>query len=232
MEPTKAIPKATPTEDIGASEKLVTESSAGVQAKGGHRNPPQEIRREYVQAGTRSEASNTSSSPTSSRLWPGRNQSSESPRLYHGSSSSERRVCMSNPLPSVSAKVNCHPQVSITLTYKEALLMHHYTENLGRWLDCSDVARKFSLLVPEKAKQSPILCQAVLCFAARHRRENVVADAAYQRCITLLAGRLNADSASHDELLLSAVVILHFAEQLNRKIPQSVLNLIHMLTTV
>jgi hypothetical protein len=91
--------------------------------------------------------------------------------------------------------------------------MHHYTEHLSRWLSCSDASRKFTL--------SPILCQAVLCFAARHRREDVTADVAYQRCITLLVGCLNKDPVSHDEMLLSAVAILHFAEQFNGRLSAS-----------
>jgi hypothetical protein len=56
-----------------------------------------------------------------------------------------------------------------------------------------------------------------LSFAARHRREDAIAQAAYQRCIALLIDRLNEDTASHDETLLCAIVILRFYEQLNGK---------------
>ncbi|KAF3047682.1 hypothetical protein E8E12_011367 [Didymella heteroderae] len=74
---------------------------------------------------------------------------------------------------------------------------------------------EFSLGVPEKVKSCPVLCYAVLSFAARHRREDDIADAAYQRCIALLIDRLNEPNASHDETLLCAIVILRFYEQLN-----------------
>ncbi|KAF2851093.1 hypothetical protein T440DRAFT_68060 [Plenodomus tracheiphilus IPT5] len=101
------------------------------------------------------------------------------------------------------------------LTHHEALLVHHYTEYLGRWLDCTDCTRQFTLGVPEKVKLCPVLCYAVLSFAARHRQDTATADAAYQKCLALLIERLDEDAASHDETLLCAIVILRFYEQLN-----------------
>ncbi|KAF1946679.1 hypothetical protein EJ02DRAFT_366843 [Clathrospora elynae] len=103
----------------------------------------------------------------------------------------------------------------IPLSHEEALLVHYYTEHLGRWLDCTDATRQFTLGVPEKVKQCPVLCHAVLSFAARHCRKHATAEAAYQRCIALLIERLNEDAAGHDETLLCAIVILRFYEQLN-----------------
>jgi hypothetical protein len=110
-----------------------------------------------------------------------------------------------------------YSQDPVPLTHKEARLVHYYSEHLGRWLDCTDATRQFTLGVPEKVKYCPVLCHAVLSFAARHRREDDIADAAYQRCIALLIDRLNEPSASHDETLLCAIVILRFYEQLNGK---------------
>ncbi|CAN9094675.1 unnamed protein product [Alternaria alternata] len=109
---------------------------------------------------------------------------------------------------------NYSPQ-HVSLTHEEALLVHHYTEHLGRWLDCTDATRQFTLGVPEKVKQCPVLCHAVMSFAARHCRKDATAEAAYQRCIALLIERLNEQAASHDETLLCAIVILRFYEQLN-----------------
>jgi hypothetical protein len=103
----------------------------------------------------------------------------------------------------------------VPLTHEEALLVHHYTEHLGRWLDCTDATRQFTLGVPEKVKQCPVLCHAVISFAARHSKKDATAEAAYQRCIALLIERLNEQAASHDETLLCAIVILRFYEQLN-----------------
>jgi hypothetical protein len=105
----------------------------------------------------------------------------------------------------------------VALKHEEAKLVHHFTEQLGRWLDCTDATRQFTLGVPEKVKQCPVLCHAVLSFAARHSKKAATADAAYQRCIALLIERLNEDTASHDETLLCAIVILRFYEQLSGK---------------
>ena len=106
---------------------------------------------------------------------------------------------------------------TIPLTHAEALLVHHYTESLGRWLDCTDATRQFTLRVPEKVKSCPVLCLAVLSFAARHCREDTRANAAYARCINLLIARLNEQPAGHDETILCAIVILRFYEQLSGK---------------
>ncbi|KAF2869047.1 hypothetical protein BDV95DRAFT_499199 [Massariosphaeria phaeospora] len=103
----------------------------------------------------------------------------------------------------------------ITLTRDEALIVHHYTEQLGRWLDCTDAARQFTLRIPDQLGHCDVLVHSVLSFAARHRRDTVMADSAYQRCIELLINRLNEDSAALDETFLSAIVILRFFEQLN-----------------
>lgn len=114
-------------------------------------------------------------------------------------------------LEAISSNLPEHTQ----LTQEEARLVHYYSEHLGRWLDCTDATRQFTLGVPEKVRHCPVLCHSVLSFAARHRREDVIANAAYQRCIELLIQRLNEPSASHDETLLCAIVILQFFEQLN-----------------
>jgi hypothetical protein len=111
-----------------------------------------------------------------------------------------------------------HTHTQAPLTNHEARLVHYYSEYLGRWLDCTDATRQFTLGVPEKVKQCPVLCNAVLSFAARHRREDITAETAYQRCIALLIDRLNEDAASHDETLLCAIVILRFYEQLNGRL--------------
>ncbi|XP_014553323.1 hypothetical protein COCVIDRAFT_40633 [Bipolaris victoriae FI3] len=113
-----------------------------------------------------------------------------------------------------------HAAEPIPLTHEEALLVHHYTEHIGRWLDCTDATDQFTLGVPEKITLCSVLRHAVIALAARHSRNDSVADAAYQRCISLLILRLNEEAASHDETLLCAIVILHFYEQLS--VPSSV----------
>ena len=112
------------------------------------------------------------------------------------------------PLPTATPVALCHD---------EALLVHHYAEHLGRWLDCTDASRQFTLRIPVLVKHCPILLRAVLSFAARHRQDIKAADKAYEGCIALLIERLNLKSAMSDESLLCAIVILRFFEQLNGK---------------
>jgi hypothetical protein len=101
----------------------------------------------------------------------------------------------------------------VPLVHDEALLFNHFTRHLGRWLDCTNAARIFTLTINEKVHQSPILFHAVLCFAARHRKDTVTGDRNYERCVSLLIERLSGTD-TYDELLLCAVLLLHFSDQL------------------
>lgn len=103
----------------------------------------------------------------------------------------------------------------VNLNRDEAQLFHHFIRHLGRWLDCTSAARIFTLEVSEKAGKCPILIAAVLCFAARHQGKKEQGEEAYERAITLLIDRLNESPVRYDEMLLSAVLLLHFADQLN-----------------
>ncbi|KAF2272055.1 uncharacterized protein EI97DRAFT_427020 [Westerdykella ornata] len=104
--------------------------------------------------------------------------------------------------------------IPATLTHHEAYLVHHYAENLGRWLDCTDASRQFTLKIPALVKTSPILLHAVLSFAARHVGDTEAAEVAHQRCLELLILLLNSENVADDELLLCAIVILRVFEQL------------------
>lgn len=123
------------------------------------------------------------------------------------------------PIPE---STHSYSQDTVPLTHSEARLVHYYTEHLGRWLDCTDATRQFTLGIPEKVKSYPVLCHAVLSFAARHRRDDAVAEAAYQRCIASLIDRLNEPNASHDETLLCSIVVLRFYEQLTGSLYRSI----------
>ncbi|KAF2844184.1 hypothetical protein T440DRAFT_526595, partial [Plenodomus tracheiphilus IPT5] len=142
-------------------------------------------------------------------------QSPASPLLDCRTKSSADDRSVPHLLQSNAPESTCFPQKISALTHDEALLFHHFTVHLSHWLDCTNAMRIMSLRVPEMARECPILRHAVLCFAARHRREDRTAEAAHQRCVTLLIDRLNEDSASYNEMLLAAVLLLHFADQLN-----------------
>src|SRR5690242_21788450 len=76
---------------------------------------------------------------------------------------------MNAMLSTMSERSELH-QDSIALSYSEARLVRHYIQHLGRWLDYTDVARQFTLEVPKRLLQCPILHYAVQSFAAHHRR--------------------------------------------------------------
>lgn len=103
----------------------------------------------------------------------------------------------------------------VTLNRDEGQLFHHFIRHLGRWLDCTNAARIFTLVVSERAGECPILVAAILCFSARHQGKKDQGEEAYERAITLLIDRLNESPAHYDEMLLSAVLLLHFADQLS-----------------
>jgi hypothetical protein len=196
-------------------KKMAIESGQGVQARGDPSRYPEEFERRHSQIEIQFDYPSTTLSSTLVTPSRGIQQSPESPLQGRDSRSSMDGIFVPRLLRCNSQKDTRYSQKLIPLTYDEALLFHHFIAHLGRWFDCTDASRNFTLRVPEKARQCPILCHAVLCFAGRHCREDKTSEAAYQRCITLLIDRLNEDSASYDDMLLSAVLILHFADQLN-----------------
>ena len=107
--------------------------------------------------------------------------------------------------------------VKCNLSSEEAYFVHHFVTHLGRWLDCTDASRKFSLKIPALVTASPILLEAVVSFAARHMGDTEAADAAYDRCIGMLIVTLGSDHICNDDVLLCAIVILRVFEQLTGK---------------
>ena len=184
----------------------------GVDGIGGSANRHSSPRRGYSRAGPSSEGASTS--VTSSQHSPAVSNQPLGPKSSASAASTGKLLHTHMP-EGMPEGTRAYSTTPIPLTHEEAILVHHYTEYLGRWLDCTDATRQFTLGVPEKLKLCPVLCHAVLSFAARHRRDAVTADNAYQRCIALLIERLDEDAASHDETLLCAIVILRFYEQLN-----------------
>lgn len=130
-------------------------------------------------------------------------------------------ACVPHQRQGSSSETTCHSNEVVTVGHDEAVLFHHFAVHLGRWLDCTNASRVFTLSVLDKFRLSPILYQAVLCFAARHRKESETAEKADHRCVDMLVVRLNDLSVVHDDMLLSAVLILHFADQLNGELRQS-----------
>lgn len=192
--------------DVDETDRV--EGSEGSQSR---RNSPRRIN---IRAGASSEAPSATVSSPSAQHSPGSSFYVGGPRTSRDDVS-VGSLLRSHVPESIPQGTRPYSKDPVPLTHEEARLVHHYTEHLGRWLDCTDATRQFTLGVPEKVKECPVLCHAVLSFAARHRRNAATANAAYQRCIALLIDRLNEDAAGHDETLLCAIVILRFYEQLN-----------------
>jgi len=110
-----------------------------------------------------------------------------------------------------------HRHISIpkALARHEARLVHYYALHLGRWLDCTDASRQFTLKIPALATTSPVLLEAIMSFAARHAGDTEAASLAHSRCIALLIVQLDSGrAAADDDALLCAIVILRVFEQL------------------
>ncbi|KAH7394079.1 hypothetical protein DE146DRAFT_765693 [Phaeosphaeria sp. MPI-PUGE-AT-0046c] len=195
-----------------SSKRATSEADPGsdtMDIEGGEKHDVVDQRKGGIESLTDTTSHNTPASPTSGS---DRRFSYQGPSRPSSSSSHSAALQSRPPIPQGTRP---YSQTPVPLTHDEAVLVHHYTEHLGRWLDCTDATRQFTLGVPLKVKLCPVLCHAVLSFAARHRKEEEAAEAAYQRCIALLIDRLNEDAASHDETLLCAIVILRFYEQLS-----------------
>jgi hypothetical protein len=103
------------------------------------------------------------------------------------------------------------------LSRDDAVYVHHFTQHLAAWLDCTDASRHFTLSMTTLAKTSPILLNAVVSFAARHMRCDMAAESAQQKCLELLIPHLSYDEVGNDEAILCAIVILRVCEQLSGK---------------
>ncbi|KAK3297930.1 uncharacterized protein B0H64DRAFT_458548 [Chaetomium fimeti] len=123
---------------------------------------------------------------------------------------------VSSPWPSVVDPAPAIPASSPpkALARHEAALLHHYSAHLGRWLDCTDASRQFTLKIPALAKTCPVLLEAVMSFAARHMGDAEAANLAHERCITMLIVLLGSERVVDDDVLLCAIVILRVFEQL------------------
>ncbi|KAF2661484.1 hypothetical protein K491DRAFT_710709 [Lophiostoma macrostomum CBS 122681] len=146
------------------------------------------------------------SGPSSETFSPGAGSSSS------GGQSFLPHLFRENSSPSSAIQSGLYAQI---LTSSEAELVIHYSEHLGRWMDCTDASKQFTRRIPLLVQQCPILLNAVVAFAAKHCKEIPTAEQAYQHCLNLLIDRLNSENVTHDDALLCAIVTLRFVEQLD-----------------
>jgi hypothetical protein len=76
--------------------------------------------------------------------------------------------------PEVIPGTRPYSETPIPLTHDEAVLVHHYTEHLGRWLDCTDATRQFTLGVP-----GMLFCRSQLAIARKKPRRKQLIGVVY-----------------------------------------------------
>ena len=103
------------------------------------------------------------------------------------------------------------------MQYTDAIYLQHFAAELGRWLDCTDAARRFTMKIPRLAQDEEILLRAVVCYAARHMRQPDATAQAHEQCVRLLIPRLTAADVASDDAVLCSIVILRVFEQLDGK---------------
>ncbi|PIG80521.1 hypothetical protein AARAC_003244 [Aspergillus arachidicola] len=118
---------------------------------------------------------------------------------------------------------------------KEACLLRYFVEYLARWFDLCDPERHFVRAIPQIARGSEPLRNAILAVSARHfstlpkeKQGNIIEYGLQQdlaineetvlyyhnKCITDLRSLASEPEALMDEILLATVVILRFYEEL------------------
>ncbi|KAE8407526.1 hypothetical protein BDV37DRAFT_279695 [Aspergillus pseudonomiae] len=120
---------------------------------------------------------------------------------------------------------------------KEACLLRYFVEYLARWFDLCDPERHFVKAIPQIARGSEPLRNAILAVSARHfstlpkeKQDKIIEEYGLQqdpaineetvlyyhnKCITDLRSLASEPEALMDEVLLATVVILRFYEELD-----------------
>ncbi|KAK4120968.1 hypothetical protein N657DRAFT_578711, partial [Parathielavia appendiculata] len=128
----------------------------------------------------------------------------------------------------ISSVVN-PPSSSWPLTNpEEARLFRHFVEHLARWLDLCDPNHTFEIIVPQLARDSPVLLKAIFAVSARHwgqthsddhlkRMYNQRADMYNEECISIMKDILNRDDyqSGWTEHLFASTIILQVMEEMN-----------------
>ncbi|KAL2134715.1 hypothetical protein VTI74DRAFT_11035 [Chaetomium olivicolor] len=111
---------------------------------------------------------------------------------------------------------------------EEAHLFQHFVQKLARWLDLCDPQRTFEVIVPQLARDSPILLYAIFALSARHLGQtrsdvnlkdkyNELANGYNAACLNLMKGLLDTTQyhSGFTEHLFAATIILQVMEEMN-----------------
>lgn len=106
------------------------------------------------------------------------------------------------------------------LSRREAFLLRHYVNKIAPWIDACDLSLRFTLEVPKRALQTPIILYAILAVSSRHQafvadhRNQHEADFYQSRCVNLVIDALSSVETTYDDNLLVAVVLLRVYEEI------------------
>ncbi|KAL2169235.1 hypothetical protein VTG60DRAFT_6315 [Thermothelomyces hinnuleus] len=111
---------------------------------------------------------------------------------------------------------------------EEARLFRHFVEKLAIWLDLCDPHHTFEIMVPQMAKDFPVLLNAIFALSARHlgqtlsdgslrKKYNRLADTHNEACINIMKGLLMSKDYQSvwTEHLFAATIILQVMEEMN-----------------
>jgi hypothetical protein len=99
-----------------------------------------------------------------------------------------------------------------------AQCFEHYLKVLAPWYDLNDLDNSFKSVVGKQALRSSLLLSAIVAFAAIHQSRTgraglkVLAESYHARCLRLLIGLEQADSAISDGTALAATCLLRSYE--------------------
>ncbi|AEO62221.1 uncharacterized protein THITE_2106159 [Thermothielavioides terrestris NRRL 8126] len=118
----------------------------------------------------------------------------------------------------------------------EACLFRHFVQKLAVWLDLCDPNHTFETVVPQRARDSPILLNAMFALSARHLSQTCNDDRKWHyhelagrynyACIKMINSLLGDAryQSSWTEHLFAAAIILQVMEEMNAALPVDTAN--------
>lgn len=106
------------------------------------------------------------------------------------------------------------------LSRREAFLLRHYVNKIAPWIDACDLSLQFTLEVPKRALQKPIILYAILAVSSRHQaiiadhQDQHEADFYQSKCVNLVIEALSNVQTTYDDNLLATVVLLRVYEEI------------------
>jgi hypothetical protein len=112
----------------------------------------------------------------------------------------------------------------------EQELFENFVKNLAIWLDLCDPAERFQKEVPERAKQSQILLNAIFALSARHLNltgnyDPLASNRYHNECLTSLRHMMSDAGTFQNASLFAATIILRVLEEIEMPVMASQVHL-------